>query len=263
MLLASRLDQLGATERQVIERAAVEGTVFHRGAIEALLGRPGPTSWPASRSARSLRKELIRQERTAYAGEDAFRFRHVLIRNAAYDGLPKQIRAELHERFADWLVVAAGDRSTEVEEVLGYHFEQAYRHRTEIQGIDETGMSLAARGGQFLASAGRRAVARGDAPAAVNLLERAGALLPEDAPERLELRLELADALREAGDLQRVGELLETALAQAEEAGDAGAEARARLDLAWLRPHIDPDSAARGRHGGGGGACGCGLRAHR
>jgi tetratricopeptide (TPR) repeat protein len=243
VLLASRLDQLGAIERQVIERAAVEGTVFHRGAIEALLDEPARQAAGESLGA-LLRKELIRQERTTFAGEDAFRFRHVLIRNAAYDGLPKQIRAELHERFADWLVVAVGERSTEVEEVLGYHFEQAFRHRTEIQGIDDTGMSLAARGGQLLASAGRRAGARGDAPAAVNLLERAGALLPEDAPERLELRLELADALREAGDLQRVGELLEVALAQAEEVGNAGAEARARLDLAWLRPHIDPDSAS-------------------
>jgi class 3 adenylate cyclase/tetratricopeptide (TPR) repeat protein len=243
VLLASRLDQLGATERQVIERAAVEGTVFHRGAIEALLDDPVRERAGESLGA-LLRKELIRQERTAYAGEDAFRFRHVLIRNAAYDGLPKQIRAELHERFADWLVVATGERSTEVEEVLGYHFEQAFRHRTEIQGIDEAGMSLAARGGQFLASAGRRAVARGDAPAAVNLLERASALLPEDAPERLELRLELADALHGAGDLQRVGEQLESALAQAEQVGNAGIEALARLELASLRPLADPQSAA-------------------
>jgi len=243
VLLASRLDQLGAHERQVIERAAVEGTVFHRGAIEALLDEPGRSQAGDSLGA-LLRKELIRQERTALTGEDAFRFRHVLIRNAAYDGLPKQIRAELHERFADWLVGVAGDRSTEVEEVLGYHFEQAFRHRTEIHGVDETGMSLAARGGRLLASAGRRAVARGDAPAAVNLLERAGALLPEDAPERLDLRLELADALHGAGDLQRVGELLEGALAQAELAGNAGVQARARLELACLQPYVDPEAAA-------------------
>jgi class 3 adenylate cyclase/tetratricopeptide (TPR) repeat protein len=243
VLLASRLDQLGPHERQVIERAAVEGTVFHRGAVESLLDEPSRSRAGESLGA-LLRKELIRQERTPYTGEDAFRFRHVLIRNAAYDGLPKQVRAELHERFAAWLVDATGDRSTEVEEVLGYHLEQAFRHRTEIQGIDEVGLSLAARGGRHLASAGRRAVGRGDAPAAVNLLERASALLPEDAPERLELRLELADALHGAGDLQRVGELLEEALAQSELAGNAGLQARARLELACLRPYIDPESAA-------------------
>ena len=105
----------------------------------------------------------------------------MLIRNAAYDALPKQVRAELHEQFADWLASSMGARQTEVEEVLGYHLEQAFRHRTEVQGVDDVGSGLAARGGRLLASAGRRAVARGDAPAAVNLLERAGALLPEDA----------------------------------------------------------------------------------
>ncbi|MGH3017902.1 MAG: AAA family ATPase, partial [Gaiellaceae bacterium] len=234
VLLAARLDQLGTPERLVIERAAVEGTVFHRGAIEALLDEPLREQANESLGA-LLRKELIRQERTADTGEDAFRFRHVLIRNAAYGGLAKQVRAELHERFADWLEDAAGDRSTEVEEVLGYHLEQAFRHRTEVHGADDTGSGLAARGGRLLASAGRRAVARGDAPAAVNLLERAGALMPEDAPERLELRLELASALHGAGDLQRVGELLEGALAQAEQSGNTGVEARARLELACLR----------------------------
>ncbi len=76
VLLASRLDQLGAPERQVIERAAVEGTIFHRGAIEALLDEPVRGQAGDSLGA-LLRKELIRQERTAYAGEDAFRFRHV------------------------------------------------------------------------------------------------------------------------------------------------------------------------------------------
>ena len=168
----------------------------------------------------------------------------MLIRNAAYDALPKQVRAELHERFADWLESSAGTARTEVEEVLGYHLEQAFRHRTEVRGMDDIGLGLAVRGGRQLAAAGRRAVARGDAPAAVNLLERAGALLPEEAPERLELRLELADALHEAGQLHRVGELLEEALSHAEELGDAGLEARARLELACLRPFVDPERAA-------------------
>ena len=135
-------------------------------------------------------------------------------------------------------------RQTEVEEVLGYHLEQAFRHRTEVRGMDDVSRGLAVRGGRQLAAAGRRAVARGDAPAAVNLLERAGALLPEEAPERLELRIELADALHEAGQLQRVGELLEEALSRAEELGDAGLEARARLELACLRPFVDPETAA-------------------
>ena len=116
-----------------------------------------------------VRKELIRQQRNGAAADDTYRFRHVLIRNAAYDALPKQVRAELHERFADWLESSAGVRQTEVEEVLGYHLEQAFRHRAEVRGMDDISRGLAVRGGRQLAAAGRRAVARGDAPAAVNL----------------------------------------------------------------------------------------------
>ena len=56
-----------------------------------------------------VRKELIRPERSTLPGEDAFRFRHLLIRDSAYEAIPKARRAELHERFADWLERVAGD----------------------------------------------------------------------------------------------------------------------------------------------------------
>jgi class 3 adenylate cyclase/tetratricopeptide (TPR) repeat protein len=241
VLLASRLDQLSHDDRLVIERGAVEGTVFRRAAVEAMFDDDaGVETGNALRSL--VRKELIRQERVGVGAEDAYRFRHVLIRNAAYDALPKQIRAELHERFADWLE-ATGARHTEVEEVLGYHLEQAFRHRTEVRGLDDVARALAARGGRQLAAAGRRAVARGDAPAAVKLLERAGALLPPDGREYLDSRLDLADALHEIGVLQRSGEVLEEALERSRSLGERGPEARARLELACLRTFVDPEAA--------------------
>ena len=180
-----------------------------------------------------------------FAGEDAFRFRHVLIRNAAYDGLPKQIRAELHERFADWLV-GRGRRPRRQRSRRCSATTSSRRSGTARRSRASTrrAMSLAARGGQLLASAGRRAVARGDAPAAVNLLERAGALLPEDAPERLELRLELADALHEPAISSAWASCLESALAHAEVAGNVGRRgprtARAGVAAPLHRP----------RHGG-------------
>src|SRR6185312_2952454 len=88
-LLAARLDQLEPQERSVLERGAVEGEVFHRSAVQALA--------PAEPH------ELIRPERPQLPGDDAFRFRHLLIRDAAYDAVPKTVRADLHHRFADWL----------------------------------------------------------------------------------------------------------------------------------------------------------------
>src|SRR5256712_11598698 len=95
-LLGARLDQLDAAERRVLERGAVEGEVFHRGAVQAL--SPEETQ-VTPRLAALVRRELIRPDRPLLAGEDGFRFRHLLIRDAAYEALPKGTRARLHERF--------------------------------------------------------------------------------------------------------------------------------------------------------------------
>jgi AAA ATPase domain len=107
LLIAARLDRLDTKERAVIERGAVEGKVFHVGAVTRLAPeelRPQVRS----RLLALARKELIRSDPGDFAGEDAFRFRHLLIRDAAYQALPKAQRAELHERFAAWLEHAAG-----------------------------------------------------------------------------------------------------------------------------------------------------------
>ena len=99
-LLAARLDQLDPAERRVLECGSVEGEVFHRGAVQALT--PEETQ-VTPRLAALVRRELIRSDRPQFAGEDGFRFRHLLIRDAAYDALPKSVRADLHQRFAAWL----------------------------------------------------------------------------------------------------------------------------------------------------------------
>ena len=107
-LLGARLDRLTAAERSVIERASVEGKVFHQGSIAALASeRVRPAI--ATHLATLVRRDLIRPDQTAFAADRAFRFRHLLIRDAAYDSIPKAIRAELHELFARWLE-AAGRR---------------------------------------------------------------------------------------------------------------------------------------------------------
>ena len=96
------------------------------------------------RLAALVRKELIGPDRPQLAGEDGFRFRHLLIRDAAYDALPKAVRAELHERFASWLE-RQGAELIELDEVLGYHLEQACRYRAEL-GLLEDGSSPRRRG---------------------------------------------------------------------------------------------------------------------
>ena len=100
-----------------------------------------------------MRKELVRPDRAQLPGEDAFRFRHLLIRDAAYEALPKATRAELHERFADWLEEHGSDL-VELDEILGYHLEQAYGYRAELGTTDGRGQELAAAAAEHLEEGG-------------------------------------------------------------------------------------------------------------
>ena len=139
-LLAARLDQLDPVERDVLGRGSVEGRVFHRGAVEAL----SPDGAAARRAADGARAEGVAAPGwTAFPGEDAFRFRHLLIRDAAYEALPKAIRAGLHERFAGWIAERGADL-VELDEVVGYHLERAYRYRVALGPADEAARELSA-----------------------------------------------------------------------------------------------------------------------
>jgi class 3 adenylate cyclase/tetratricopeptide (TPR) repeat protein len=201
-LVAARLDRLTSEERSVAERGAVEGRVFHRGAVVELV--PDPIKPNVSGLLHTLvRKELARPDEPEFEDEDAFRFRHLLLRDAAYESLPKETRAELHERFADWLEAKAGVRLSEYEEILGYHLEQAYRCRAELGAMAEELAVLAARAAEILARAGRRAAARADAAGTVSLLGRALDILPSDHADRPDLLIAVGYAAREVGDYQR------------------------------------------------------------
>jgi class 3 adenylate cyclase len=194
-LLQARLDTLGADERTVIERGAVEGKVFHRGSVTALAPETLRDEVPA-RLLALVRKELVRPDRASIPGDDAFRFRHLLIRDTAYDSLPKAVRAELHERFADWLEAHAA--LYEQDEILGYHLEQASRYRAELDPADTRAPELAERAGRRLGAAGRAAFEGGDLHTTRSLLERAVELLPPGS-ERQRLHPYLLYALLESG----------------------------------------------------------------
>ena len=132
----------------------------------------------------------------------------MLVRDVAYHGILKELRADYHERFADWLEREAGERANEYEEILGYHLERAHRYLAELGPADERGRALAGRAATRLGSSGRRSLAREDIPSAVSLLERAVSLLPKDDPARRDLTLKLGIALAETGQLSRADALL-------------------------------------------------------
>ena len=212
-LLAARLDQLDPGERSVLERGSIEGQLFHAAAVEALAREPASVERELDAL---VRKELVRPERPLLPIGDAYRFRHVLIRDAAYDALPKATRAELHERFAGWLDRHDSDL-VERDEIHGYHLEQAYRYREELDLLDDETAALGRRAAGHLVLGGRRAIARGDLAAAANLLERSLALGIGDALERVRVQLELGNALAET---RRISEA-EAVLAEAQDAATA------------------------------------------
>ena len=237
LLLAARLDRLDAEERSVIERGSIEGKVFHAGAVTTLSSEAQrPAVRP--RLLALARKELIRPDRADFAGEDAFRFRHLLIRDAAYQAMPKEQRADLHERFAGWLERTAGDRLPEYEEILAYHLEQAYRYRVELGPPDERARSIARAAAARLLSSADRSEERGDYAAAQSLLERCAEF--SEGATRAHALTVLAWALGEQNDFQGALEAAAGAVSAAEQAGDERLALRADLVRNDARSHLDP-----------------------
>jgi hypothetical protein len=236
LLLAARLDRLDAEERAVIERGAVEGKVFHSGAVTSLAPERIRANVP-TRLLALARKELIRPDRAEFAGEDAFRFRHLLIRDAAYQAMPKEQRADLHEAFARWLENAAGDRVAEYEEIVAFHEEQAYRYRVELGPPDERTLALGEAAAERLLESAERAMGRGDVPGARTMFERA-AEIARGGTRALAL-WKVARAAERGGEFGAVLEAATEAAAQARSVGDRPVELVAQVAVAEARSHTD------------------------
>ena len=234
-LLAARLDRLEAIERAVLERAAVIGREFSRAAV-AELSPPAERAEIPGVLLSLVRKELIRPEPSPYAGDAGFRFRHALIRDAAYAAMPKRVRADLHEAFVAWL-----DRHGGEDELVGYHLEQTYRYRADLGARDE---QVAVRAGELLGSAGIRAAARGDATAARTLVRRSLALLPPAQPRRPELLRELSAALWLDGDVDAAELALSESIDSARTVGNTRLEWYGRLERAARNAAANGETAS-------------------
>ncbi len=229
-LLSARLDRLGREERTVIEPASVIGLEFAVAAVEELSPEAVRSGVPTHLTSMST-KQLVRRAPSRNVEDVSYRFMHILIKDAAYNGLLKRARAQFHEKFAEWAdrQNRARDRSQEYEEILGYHLEQAYRYFGELGPLDDHGREIGVRASVLLASAGRRAQARGDTPAAANLLRRAAATRTFDDPERMALLPDLGEALMELGEFSEAERVLKEAIEAARSIGDERLEAEANL----------------------------------
>jgi class 3 adenylate cyclase/tetratricopeptide (TPR) repeat protein len=239
-LLAERLDRLSAEERAVIECASVIGRDFSAGAV-AELSPPDVREELTRHLLALVRKELVRPDTSRTSDDDGFRFHHVLVRDAAYHGIPKELRAELHARLAEW--VDGRGLGREPEELVGYHLEQAHQARVQLGLFDDRTRELGEHASTLLASSGRRALDLGDMRAAAALFGRASALLPPDHPERRALAPDHATALIAGGDLTGAERLLTGAVEAAGAARERGVEAHALVVLANLRFATRPADA--------------------
>ena len=231
-LLSARLERLTEDERRAIECAAVIGKEFYAGAVRDLI--PERLRDSAPDLIRSLiRKELVRADRSMVPGEEAFRFRHILIRDAAYQAIPKERRAGLHEAFAAWIGHVGGDRAEELDEIVGYHLEEAFRYREALGPLDDPARELGRQAVARLAAAGKRALGRYDVVAVANLLGRATALLEPSDPARIALLPNLAFALWESGSTEDSKAVMSDAISRAEDLGDPETSAHVSL-MRWF-----------------------------
>ena len=238
-VLAARLDRLPATEAAVLRRASVVGPSFSTAAAVDLTPAAERAAVPGLLAALA-RKDLVRRQRTG--GDTAsFSFRHSLIRDAAYASLPKQERADLHERCAAWL---QRDRApaADVDELLGHHLEAAHRHRVALGPADPHSLELAQRAAGHLAAAGRGALAREDLTHASNVLSRAAALA-EGTEGESELLHDLGSAQAAVGQVEEAITSFARAALAAATRGDPLQEGRVRLSQLELELQTEPGSA--------------------
>jgi predicted ATPase/class 3 adenylate cyclase len=241
-LLASRLDRLPALERAVLERAAVIGLDFQRAAVDALAADAEAAADLGPALSELCGRRLIRE--TGADSGDQYQFTNLLVRDAAYDRLLKRSRARMHERFADWLLGASGDRVAELEEIIGYHLQQSFGYRAELGPVDEQARSLGDRAARHLGIAGGKAVGHGDMPAAASLFQRAAGLLEAGHKDRPHFLLQAGEALGDLGELASAEEALAEALTGAARLRTgAVAEARA-AELAGLQLRYSTNAAS-------------------
>jgi class 3 adenylate cyclase/tetratricopeptide (TPR) repeat protein len=242
-ILAARVDNLTGSERACAECAAVIGMEFWARPLDELTGEP------AGRALASLRRKLVIEPVRRPGGRgDMLRFRHLLLRDAVYEAIPKARRAHLHEQVAGWLEGWFADRLGEVEEIVGYHYETAARYSSQLLTGGDHGTRLAARAVEHLTAAGRRAAARQDDAQAAAFFGRVVALLGEDDPTRLRPLLDLGAALVGGGDIRRAESVLADARRAAAATGDPRLDAEVRVLEVDLRRLTNPRWwAANGR----------------
>jgi predicted ATPase len=244
-LLLARLDRLSPRGRALIEPAAVVGQQFHLGDLEAL--HAGASAGELAAGLQELvRLDLVRPDHGPTSAPlppnsgPGYRFRHATIKTVAYERLPDDRRAELHERYADWLERETGDRRSQFDEIVGHHFYEAYRYTSRLDPGSERAAELARRAGERYAAAGQRAAVRGDTRLVQAWLGRAARLLPADHSLRLAALPRLAEAQQASGKLTEATRAYQELARSATAVGNQGLALHATIGRLGITAVHDP-----------------------
>jgi class 3 adenylate cyclase/tetratricopeptide (TPR) repeat protein len=226
-MVAARIDTLSAEDKDLLQDAAVIGRYFWLGAL-------GGERWTLETRLHSLeRKEFVsRQRRSSVAGETEYAFRHALVREVAYEQIPRARRAEKHLAAAAW--IESLGRYEDHVEMLAHH----YLHALELgRATGRPEDAVAARGRALFVDAGDRAASLGSHETAVRFYDEALSLGGLEAPEEAGVRFRRAHALQRAARPE-ASQALEDARERLLAAGDSEGAAVADTILAelwWLQ----------------------------
>jgi class 3 adenylate cyclase/tetratricopeptide (TPR) repeat protein len=176
-LIAARLDTLPPERKGLLQDAAVVGKVFWSGAL-AQMGDLDEREVELALHELS-RRELVRPaRRSTMEGESEYAFWHVLLRDVAYEQIPRAARTRKHRAAAVWLEAKAGDRVEDLADVLAYHYQEALM-LARASGEEQVANELLPAARRMFELAGDRAASL-DLPKAESFYRRAVALYDPD-----------------------------------------------------------------------------------
>jgi class 3 adenylate cyclase/tetratricopeptide (TPR) repeat protein len=233
-LIAARLDGLPAEEKALLQDASVVGRTFWLGSVSSLAGLdPGVVREALGRL--RVKELIVPHEPSSFRDEHEFSFRHSLLRDGAYDSLPKSLRAAKHEAVAEWAASRAGDRVDEIAELIATHWLEALAYRDELAETGSERTEAARHAFRWARAAGDRATAVWLPVVAETWYARASALADEvgaSAEERIAILRSRTTAIGGVLDAEESDALARELLDLAAASGDVLSQGYALTKLA-------------------------------
>jgi len=183
----ARIDLLTAEERRIIQLGSVFGRAFRPPGLQALE--------PALIGVDGVIEQLVDKDLLRATGADIFAFRHILIREVAYQTLTRAERGRLHAAAAQWLEGIAGEREDSLAELIAYHYREAAMIATAQRPAEEETQRIRGKAVDWLSRAADVA-----ATAAASV----------EGGRHLRSAIELAEPARLPDLYQRLGEMAES-----------------------------------------------------